>query len=121
MSPALSGLACEIRSMKSNGLRRLANGLLAVAAIELAILGSCLILRWTERHDRRLRTIAVVFLGTFAAGSVFNTYSQPQDPQMQINVMPWLAVACRRPGSGGPGSVRRPPRRRCPGRPAASP
>ena len=24
------------------------------------------------------------------AGEVFNLYSQPQDPQMQINVMPWL-------------------------------
>jgi hypothetical protein len=27
------------------------------------------------------------------AGDIFNLYSQPQDPQMQINVMPWLAVA----------------------------
>ena len=34
-----------------------------------------------------------VFLGTLAAGQVMNFYSQPQDPQMQINVMAWLAVA----------------------------
>ena len=27
------------------------------------------------------------------AGQVLNFYSQPQDPQMQINVMPWLTVA----------------------------
>jgi len=30
---------------------------------------------------------------TFVAGEVFNLYSQPQDPQMQINVMPWLTLA----------------------------
>lgn len=47
---------------------------------------------WPRRHDARVRAITVVFLGTFAAGEVFNFYSQPQDPQMQINVMPWLTV-----------------------------
>ena len=30
---------------------------------------------------------------TFVAGEVFNLYSQPQDAQMQINVMPWLTLA----------------------------
>jgi hypothetical protein len=35
----------------------------------------------------------VVFLGTFAAGEMLNLYSQPQDPQMQINAMAWLTVA----------------------------
>ena len=34
-----------------------------------------------------------MFVGTFGAGKVFNLYSQPQDPQMQVNVMPWLTVA----------------------------
>ena len=48
---------------------------------------------WPRRRDRRLRAIAVVFLGTLAAGQLFNIYAQPQDPQMQINVMAWLAVA----------------------------
>lgn len=48
---------------------------------------------WSRRHDPRLRAIAVVFLGTFGAGEIFNLYSQPQDPQMQVNVMPWLTVA----------------------------
>ena len=40
-----------------------------------------------------MRAIAVVFLGRWAPGQVLNLYSQPQDPQMQINVMPWLTVA----------------------------
>ena len=48
---------------------------------------------WPRRADRRLRAIAIVFLGTLGAGQVLNFYSQPQDPQMQINVMPWLTVA----------------------------
>jgi hypothetical protein len=38
------------------------------------------------RHRDRL-------LGTLGAGQVLNLYSQPQDPQMQINVMAWLTVA----------------------------
>src|SRR5262249_16350284 len=48
---------------------------------------------WRNRHDPKLRTVAIVFLGTLAAGEVMNAYSQPGDPQMQINVMPWLTVA----------------------------
>ena len=48
---------------------------------------------WPQRADRRLRAIAIVFLGTLGAGQVLNFYAQPQDPQMQINVMPWLTVA----------------------------
>ena len=61
--------------------------------IQAALLAATLVALWARRGDRRLRTIAVVFLGTFVAGEVFNFYSQPQDPQMQINVMPWLTVA----------------------------
>jgi hypothetical protein len=34
-----------------------------------------------------------VFLGTLGAGQVMNLYSQPHDPQMQVNVMAWLTVA----------------------------
>ncbi len=30
---------------------------------------------------------------TFLAGEVFNLYSQPQDPQMQVNVMAWVTPA----------------------------
>jgi hypothetical protein len=36
---------------------------------------------------------SAVFLGTFAAGEVFNLYSQPQDPQMQVNIMAWVTLA----------------------------
>ena len=61
---------------------------------------------WPRRHEPVVRSVVAVFGGTFVAGQVFNLYSQPQDAQMQINVMPWLtlawlfalqAVAARRP------------------------
>lgn len=61
--------------------------------LQLAILVAAAIVLWPRRHEPRLRAIAVVFLGTLGAGQVLNVYSQPQDPQMQINVMPWLTVA----------------------------
>jgi hypothetical protein len=73
--------------------QRAAPALLLSALAQAAILVACLMVLWPRRHEPRLRTVAVVFLGTLAAGQVFNLYSQPQDPQMQINVMPWLAVA----------------------------
>ena len=57
--------------------------MLAIAAVAIPML-------WRARHDNRAVALAAVFGVTFAAGSVFNLYSQPQDPQMQINVMAWL-------------------------------
>ncbi|MBV8393711.1 MAG: hypothetical protein JOY81_11070 [Alphaproteobacteria bacterium] len=63
-----------------------------VVLVELAILVAGVVLLWPRRHDRRLRATAAVFIGTLGAGQVLNFYSQPQDPQMQINVMPWLTV-----------------------------
>lgn len=48
---------------------------------------------WLRRHKASVRSVIVVFGGTFVAGEIFNLYSQPQDPQMQINVMAWLTVA----------------------------
>ena len=57
--------------------------MLAIAAVAVSML-------WHQRHDPRARALAAIFGVTFAAGSVFNLYSQPQDPQMQINVMAWL-------------------------------
>ena len=57
--------------------------MLAIAAVALPML-------WRQRHDSRAVALAAVFGITFVAGSVFNLYSQPQDPQMQINVMAWL-------------------------------
>jgi hypothetical protein len=60
--------------------------------LQLAILVVGIVLLWPHRTDRRLRAIAAVFMGTLAAGQVMNFYSQPQDPQMQVNVMVWLTV-----------------------------
>jgi hypothetical protein len=73
--------------------RRAALPLLLSVVLQMAILAACLVVLWPRRSEPRLRIAAIVFLGTLAAGQVFNLYSQPQDPQMQINVMPWLAVA----------------------------
>jgi hypothetical protein len=61
--------------------------------VQLAIFIACVAACWKQRADPRLRAIAVVFLGTLAAGQVMNFYSQPHDPQMQVNVMAWLTVA----------------------------
>ncbi|MBV8406810.1 MAG: hypothetical protein JOY64_04210 [Alphaproteobacteria bacterium] len=60
--------------------------MLAVAVVALPML-------WRARGNRQARALAAVFGGSFVAGEVFNLYSQPQDPQMQINVMAWLTVA----------------------------
>ena len=60
--------------------------MLAIAAVAGPML-------WRARHEASARALAAVFGVTFAAGSVFNLYSQPQDPQMQINVMAWLTPA----------------------------
>lgn len=59
--------------------------MVAVAAIAGRLL-------WRSRRDVQMRALAAVFGVTFAAGCVFNLYSQPQDPQMQVNVMAWLTV-----------------------------
>ncbi len=61
--------------------------------LQLAIFAACIASLWPRRNEPMVRAIAVVFLGTLAAGQVMNFYSQPQDPQMQINVMPWLTVS----------------------------
>lgn len=47
---------------------------------------------WWHRDDPQARALAAVFGGTLVAGEVFNLYSQPQDPQMQVNVMAGLTV-----------------------------
>ena len=73
--------------------QRAALPLLLSVALQGAILLVAVALWWDRRHAPRVRAIGAVFLGTLAAGQVLNFYSQPQDPQMQINVMPWLAVA----------------------------
>ena len=59
--------------------------MIATAAVALPLL-------WRNRSDPLARSLTAIFGGTFIAGTVFNLYSQPQDPQMQINVMAWLTV-----------------------------
>jgi hypothetical protein len=59
--------------------------MVAVAAVALPFL-------WRHWDDPRSRALSAVFGITFIAGEVFNLYSQPQDPQMQLNVMAWLTV-----------------------------
>ncbi len=61
--------------------------------LQAAIFVASVVVLWPRRNEPRVVAIAVVFLGTFGAGEVFNVYAQPQDPQMQVNVMPWLTVA----------------------------
>lgn len=58
----------------------------------IAIAAAALPLLWRNRSDPLARSLAAIFGGTFLAGTIFNLYSQPQDPQMQINVMAWLTV-----------------------------
>lgn len=69
----------------------------AVAVVSLVV-----ILRL--RSSPGIRLTAIIFGTTFLAGEAMNLYSQPQDPQMQLNVMPWLtigwALALKTLGSG---------------------
>jgi hypothetical protein len=76
--------------------------------LQLLLLGGMVLLLWRKRHDPKLRTVAIVFLGTLAAGQVMNAYSQPGDPQMQLNVMPWLSVAVALLLAELPASIARP-------------
>jgi hypothetical protein len=73
--------------------RQAAPGLVVSAVLQLAIFVAAIVALWPRRHEPRLRALAIVFLGTLGAGQVMNFYSQPQDPQMQLNVMAWLTVA----------------------------
>jgi hypothetical protein len=61
--------------------------------VQVTIFVVSVIALWPRRNEPRLRAVAIVFLGTLGAGQLLNFYSQPQDPQMQLNVMPWLTVA----------------------------
>lgn len=79
------------------------------AAMIAAIAAAALPVLWQRRSDNGVRAVAAIFGGTFVAGLVFNLYSQPQDPQMQINIMGWLTIgwmlvalaACRQWGERG--------------------
>jgi len=62
-------------------------------AFELVLLVAVSLLLWRRRNEAKMRAAAIVFLGALAAGEIMNAYSQPSDPQMQLNVMPWLTLA----------------------------
>jgi hypothetical protein len=61
--------------------------------VQAIVLTAAVAILWPRRHEPQVRAIAAVFIGTLGAGQVLNLYSQPHDPQMQVNVMPWLTVA----------------------------
>lgn len=84
---ALGTLATPVEAQK------VALPLLLSVLVQLAIFAACVAVFWKHRADPRLRAVAVVFLGTLGAGQVLNFYSQPHDPQMQVNVMAWLTMA----------------------------
>ena len=69
-----------------------ATGLSISVLIQFVLFIVTVVLLWPRRHEPRVRCLALVFLGTLGAGEVLNFYSQPQDPQMQVNVMVWLTV-----------------------------
>jgi hypothetical protein len=62
-------------------------------ALQLSLLACTGVIAWYRRRDLRMRAGLSVFIGTFAFGQIFNLYSQPQDPQMQVNVMLWVTMA----------------------------
>jgi hypothetical protein len=62
-------------------------------ALQILLLVSAGLLFWRRRYEPRFRIAAIIFLGALAGGEVMNAYSQPTDPQMQINVMPWMTLA----------------------------
>ncbi len=67
--------------------------LLVSSAIVVFLASGALVILWRNRHAVDARVLATVFGITFGAGEILNFYSQPQDPQMQINVMAWLTIA----------------------------
>ncbi|MDP1838718.1 MAG: hypothetical protein Q8N31_10315 [Reyranella sp.] len=66
--------------------------MLATTFCIAVIAGLSLLILWRDRGSPQARVLAAVFGVTFAVGEVMNLYSQPQDPQMQINVMAWLTI-----------------------------
>lgn len=60
---------------------------------ELLLLVAASRLFWRRRTEAKMRAAAIVFFGVLVVGEVMNAYSQPSDPQMQLNVMPWLTLA----------------------------
>ncbi len=75
-----------------SALQTLMRGTLATTLCIFVIASLSLIILWRDRRFPETRVLAAIFGVTFLAGEVMNLYSQPQDPQMQINVMVWLTI-----------------------------
>jgi len=56
----------------------------AFAVLGLAV---CIAVLWSKRETPGAKCLAIFALALFAAGELENLYSQPQDPQMQIQPM----------------------------------
>ena len=67
--------------------------LIFTSAIILILAACALTILWRHRQAVDARVLTAVFGITFGAGEFLNLYAQPQDPQMQINVMSWLTIA----------------------------
>ncbi|MDI1264117.1 MAG: hypothetical protein PS018_12755, partial [bacterium] len=67
--------------------------LIIASVIILLLAAGALAILWRHRQASDARILAIVFGITFGSGEVLNLYAQPQDPQMQINVMSWLTIA----------------------------
>lgn len=65
--------------------------LVSILIVSAVAIGS-LVLVWRDSGSLSTRVLAAVFGITFLAGEISNLYSQPQDPQMQINAMIWLTI-----------------------------
>jgi hypothetical protein len=76
-----------------NFLSPLIPEMLVSSGIIVAIGAFALLATFSARTSSRIRRACIVFGVTFIVGQAMNLYSQPQDPQMQLNVMIWLTVA----------------------------
>jgi len=66
---------------------------LIVKLVILSLLLAALLWRGWRSEVTVWRTASLLFIGNFMFGEIVNLYSQPQDPQMQINVMCWMVPA----------------------------
>lgn len=66
-----------------------ARGVLAGTFLMIVFAVLCVRYIWRNRENASVRAAAVIVGGNAVCGVIFNLYSQPQDPQMQINVMIW--------------------------------
>lgn len=64
-----------------------------VALIIGLLLAGLTLWTWRHRNSAPARVGAVSVAITFLAGCVMNLWSQPQDPQMQLNVMMFLPIS----------------------------